>query len=48
MLLLGLGIVLLLMKYLEFGAVAEWSWFCSLLSGMPILVCTQGLVWKTS
>ena len=27
MLLLGLGIVLLLMKYLEFGAVAAWSWW---------------------
>ena len=27
MLLLGLGIVLLLMKYLEFGAVAMWSWW---------------------
>lgn len=30
MLLLGLGIVLLLMKYLEFGAVAEWSWWAVL------------------
>lgn len=27
MYLLGLGLVLLLMKYLEFGAVAEWSWW---------------------
>ncbi len=27
MLLLGLGIILLLMKYLEFGAVATWSWW---------------------
>ena len=24
---LGLGIALLLMKYLEFGAVAQWSWW---------------------
>jgi small Trp-rich protein len=24
---LGLGVVLLLMKYLEFGAVAQWSWW---------------------
>lgn len=24
---LGLGIALLLMKYLEFGPVAEWSWW---------------------
>jgi small Trp-rich protein len=23
---LGLGIILLLMKYLEYGAVAQWSW----------------------
>lgn len=27
MLFLGLGIILLAMKYLEFGAVAEWSWW---------------------
>jgi small Trp-rich protein len=27
MYLLGLGLVLLLMKYLEFGAVAEWPWW---------------------
>ena len=27
MLFLGLGIILLLMKYLEFGPVAEWSWW---------------------
>lgn len=27
MLLLGLGIVLLLMKYLEIGAVAAWDWW---------------------
>jgi small Trp-rich protein len=27
MLLLGLGIVLLLMKYLEIGPPAEWSWW---------------------
>ena len=27
MYLLGLGIVLLLMKYLEIGAPAEWSWW---------------------
>ena len=27
MYLLGIGIVLLLLKYLEFGAVAEWSWW---------------------
>ncbi|NCT99308.1 TIGR04438 family Trp-rich protein [Hydrogenophaga sp. YM1] len=27
MYLLGLGIALLLMKYLEFGPVAEWSWW---------------------
>ncbi len=27
MALLGLGILLLIMKYLEFGAVAEWSWW---------------------
>jgi small Trp-rich protein len=26
MLLLGLGIILLALKYLEIGAVAEWSW----------------------
>jgi small Trp-rich protein len=26
MYLLGLGIVLLLMKYLEMGPVAQWSW----------------------
>jgi small Trp-rich protein len=26
MYLLGIGIVLLAMKYLEFGAVAEWPW----------------------
>ena len=30
MLLLGLGIILLLMKYLEFGVVAEWSWWAVL------------------
>jgi small Trp-rich protein len=24
---LGLGIILLLMKYLEFGPVAEWNWW---------------------
>ena len=24
---LGLGIILLAMKYLEFGPVAEWSWW---------------------
>jgi small Trp-rich protein len=24
---LGLGVVLLLMKYLEIGAVAQWSWW---------------------
>ena len=27
MYLLGLGIILLAMKYLEFGPVAEWSWW---------------------
>ena len=27
MLFLGLGIVLLALKYLEFGAVADWSWW---------------------
>ena len=27
MLFLGLGILLLAMKYLEFGAVAAWSWW---------------------
>lgn len=27
MYLLGLGVALLLMKYLEFGPVAEWSWW---------------------
>lgn len=27
MYLLGLGIVLLLMKYLEYGPVAGWSWW---------------------
>ncbi len=27
MLFLGLGVVLLLMKYLEMGAVANWSWW---------------------
>lgn len=27
MLLLGLGILLLLMKYLEFGPVATWDWW---------------------
>ena len=27
MYLLGLGVVLLLMKYLEYGPVAEWSWW---------------------
>jgi small Trp-rich protein len=27
MLFLGLGIILLAMKYLEFGPVAEWSWW---------------------
>jgi small Trp-rich protein len=27
MLLLGLGIVLLIMKYLEIGPPAEWSWW---------------------
>ena len=30
MLLLGLGIVLLAMKYLEFGPVADWSWWAVL------------------
>lgn len=24
---LGIGLLLLAMKYLEFGAVAEWSWW---------------------
>ena len=24
---LAIGIILLLMKYLEFGAVASWSWY---------------------
>ena len=27
MLFLGAGIILLLLKYLEFGPVAEWSWW---------------------
>lgn len=27
MYLLGLGVLLLLMKYLELGPVAEWSWW---------------------
>lgn len=27
MLFLGLGIILLLLKYLEIGVVAEWSWW---------------------
>jgi small Trp-rich protein len=27
MYLLGLGIILLAMKYLEFGPVADWSWW---------------------
>ena len=27
MLLLGLGIILLALKYLEIGAVAEWAWW---------------------
>jgi small Trp-rich protein len=30
MYLLGLGIILLAMKYLEFGPVAEWSWWAVL------------------
>lgn len=30
MLFLGLGIVLLLMKYLEIGVVATWSWWAVL------------------
>ncbi len=27
MLFLGIGVLLLAMKYLEFGPVAEWSWY---------------------
>jgi small Trp-rich protein len=27
MYLLGLGLILLLMKYMEFGPVAEWEWW---------------------
>ena len=27
MYLLGLGLILLIMKYFEFGPVAEWSWW---------------------
>ncbi|WP_427912723.1 TIGR04438 family Trp-rich protein [Ramlibacter sp. MMS24-I3-19] len=30
MLFLGLGILLLAMKYLEFGVVADWSWWAVL------------------
>ena len=30
MLFLGLGIILAAMKYLELGAVAEWSWWAVL------------------
>lgn len=38
---LGLGVVLLLLKYLEIGAVASWSW--------PIVLAPFGLalVWWT-
>ncbi len=37
MYLLGLGIILMLMKYLEFGPVANWSWLW-VLSPLPAAI----------
>ena len=38
MYLLGLGLILLIMKYLEFGPVATWSWWLVLAPfGMAVL-----------
>jgi small Trp-rich protein len=39
---LGLGVVLLLMKYLEFGAVAQWSWWVVL---APFGLATAWWAW---
>ena len=42
MLFLGLGIVLILMKYLEIGAPAEWSWWAVL---SPLGLAVVWWVW---
>lgn len=42
MYLLGLGVVLLLLKYLAFGVVAEWSWWAVL---APFALAVLWWVW---
>ena len=42
MYLLGLGIILLAMKYLEFGPVATWSWYVVL---APFALATVWWTW---
>ena len=45
MYLLGLGLVLLLLKYLEFGFVAQWSWWLVL---SPFAAAVAWWAWADS
>ena len=45
MYLLGLGIILLVMKYLEFGPVATWSWLWVL---SPLVAAVVWWSWADS
>ena len=45
MYLLGLGIILLVMKYLEFGPVATWSWLWVL---SPLAAAVAWWAWADS
>ena len=45
MYLLGLGIILLVMKYLEFGPVATWSWLWVL---SPLVAAIAWWAWADS
>ena len=45
MYLLGLGIILLVMKYLEFGPVATWSWLWVL---SPLVAAVAWWSWADS
>ena len=45
MYLLGLGIILLVMKYLEFGPVATWSWLWVL---SPLVAAVAWWAWADS
>jgi len=42
---LGLGLILLLLKYLEIGVVATWSWY---VIGVPFALAAAWWAWADS